>query len=163
MIKFHSNNPQDIVNFIIVLVLINLIIFFWRKFNFKNKKYVRKQIEALDSSIAKQDKLTAYGAYKFLIESFNLQTSNSTIKDLGRNAIRVEWDYLREEFVNILNKYKAINSADRDMSTHDIDVLIDKNSSLIEKTDEFKCLECGAIIPINENKCAKCGWSWKDK
>jgi len=121
---------------------------------------------ALDEAIANEDKQTAFKTYSFLTDSFKISFNkyyNDIFTFYRTIVLDVQWEILTDKFLDILHKYKEQTSLDRVMPLNDVEAMIGRFTSKIEKTYEFNCLECGATIFHNENKCPKCGWEWQGK
>ena len=54
------------------------------------------------------------------------------------------------------SKGKILTNSIEENDTTEIDVSYKEDL----EGDAFKCLKCGTIIPEDQNKCPKCGWSF---
>lgn len=68
---------------------------------------------------------------------------------------------LIEYFIEMLRRYNDKINSSEDMSSEEINDLIIKLEAILENERLVECLECGFIISSKENKCPKCGWTWK--
>lgn len=168
-LKLHS----DIIIAISVAITIALIVHYFRyTFEYRRspQKYMRKYIEILYQAIKDEDKRHAYDSFNRLAAHIDIGYK-SLISDLfdgtfmpGRygSVDYVDWARLKEKFLKILGKYKAQISTDRDMSSEEIDKIINALALTMKKPEEVDCLDCGTIIPASEKKCPQCGWTWNN-
>jgi hypothetical protein len=100
--------------------------------------------------------------------SFNLTKINYTVFSIVPDQALLyiptagkQREMLIESFIEMLRRYNDQINSSEDMTSEEIEDLIIKLEAILENERAVECLECGSIISSKENKCPKCGWTWK--
>lgn len=126
-------------------------------------QYIQKNIMRLHEAIKDKNEQSAHYYFVILANHFKIKYKSKEIFPESLSGMDVEEERLIEKYREILHAYKNLPSSDRSMPFEEIERIEKDLTEELRKScedDGADCIECGAKIPVKENKCPKCGWSW---